>query len=175
MANFAPWLYVAFVTVVIAGAGDAVNLTDGLDGLATGLAGISAATFATFAYSFGRVGVTSYLNLFYLPGRGLAVFCASLMGATIGFLWFNAHPAEVFMGDTGSLAIGGALAHVGHPPQGGVLAAADGGVFAAEAVSVILQTSVFPSGTSARGAASTPTPTGVSAWRGSAAFREARW
>src|ERR687893_276231 len=110
VVNFAPWLFVVFVTVVITGASNAVNLTDGLDGLATGLAGIAAAAFAVFAYLFGRVDVTTYLNVFYLPGAGeLAVFCAALMGATVGFLWFNAHPAEVFMGDTGSLAIGGGL------------------------------------------------------------------
>ena len=123
---------------------NAVNLTDGLDGLATGLAGISAAAFATFAYLFGRVDVTSYLNLFYLPGAGeLAVFCAALMGAAIGFLWFNAHPAEVFMGDTGSLAIGGALGTVAILLKAEFLLLLIGGVFAAEAVSVILQTSVF--------------------------------
>jgi phospho-N-acetylmuramoyl-pentapeptide-transferase len=144
VANFAPWLYVVFVTVVITGASNAVNLTDGLDGLATGLAGISAAAFATFAYIFGRVDVTSYLNLFYLPGAGeLAVFCAALMGAAIGFLWFNAHPAEVFMGDTGSLAIGGALGTVAILLKAEFLLLLIGGVFAAEAVSVILQTSVF--------------------------------
>src|ERR671918_65559 len=111
--NFSPLLYVLFVTVVITGSSNAVNLTDGLDGLATGLAGISAAAFAGFAYLFGRTDVTTYLNLFYLPGAGeLTIFCAALMGATIGFLWFNAHPAQVFMGDTGSLAIGGALGTV---------------------------------------------------------------
>src|ERR671912_3042762 len=109
--NFAPWLFVVFVTVVITGASNAVNLTDGLDGLATGLAGIAAAAFAVFAYLFGRVDVTTYLNVFYLPGAGeLAVFCAALMGATVGFLWFNAHP---------------------------------GGVFAAEAISVLLQTGTY--------------------------------
>jgi phospho-N-acetylmuramoyl-pentapeptide-transferase len=138
------WLYIVFGTFVVVGTANAVNLTDGLDGLATGLAGISAATFATFAYLFGRVDVTSYLNLFYLPGAGeLAVFCASLMGATIGFLWFNAHPAEVFMGDTGSLAIGGALGTVAILLKAEFLLLLIGGVFAAEAVSVILQTSVF--------------------------------
>jgi phospho-N-acetylmuramoyl-pentapeptide-transferase len=139
--NFAPWLYVVFVTVVITGSSNAVNLTDGLDGLASGLAGISAAAFATFAYLFGRTDVTSYLNLFYLPGAGeLAVFCAALMGAAIGFLWFNAHPAQVFMGDTGSLAIGGALGTVAILLKAEFLLLLIGGVFAAEAVSVMLQT-----------------------------------
>jgi phospho-N-acetylmuramoyl-pentapeptide-transferase len=142
--NFAPWVYVLFVTVVITGSSNAVNLTDGLDGLATGLAGISAAAFAGFAYLFGRVDVTSYLNLFYLPGAGeLAVFCAALMGATIGFLWFNAHPAEVFMGDTGSLAIGGALGTVAILLKAEFLLLLIGGVFAAEAISVLIQTGTY--------------------------------
>jgi len=144
VVNFAPWLYVVFVTVVITGSSNAVNLTDGLDGLATGLAGISAAAFAGFAYLFGRTDVTSYLNLFYLPGAGeLAVFCAALMGATIGFLWFNAHPAQVFMGDTGSLAIGGALGTVAILLKAEFLLLLIGGVFAAEAISVLLQTGTY--------------------------------
>jgi phospho-N-acetylmuramoyl-pentapeptide-transferase len=142
--NFAPWLFVVFVTVVITGSSNAVNLTDGLDGLATGLAGIAAAAFAVFAYLFGRVDVTTYLNVFYLPGAGeLAVFCAALMGATIGFLWFNAHPAEVFMGDTGSLAIGGALGTVAILLKAEFLLLLIGGVFAAEAVSVLIQTGTY--------------------------------
>jgi phospho-N-acetylmuramoyl-pentapeptide-transferase len=142
--NFAPWLFVVFVTVVITGASNAVNLTDGLDGLATGLAGIAAAAFAVFAYLFGRVDVTTYLNVFYLPGAGeLAVFCAALMGATIGFLWFNAHPAEVFMGDTGSLAIGGALGTVAILLKAEFLLLVIGGVFAAEAISVLVQTGTY--------------------------------
>jgi phospho-N-acetylmuramoyl-pentapeptide-transferase len=144
VVNFAPWLFVVFVTVVITGSSNAVNLTDGLDGLATGLAGIAAAAFAVFAYLFGRVDVTTYLNVFYLPGAGeLAVFCAALMGATIGFLWFNAHPAEVFMGDTGSLAIGGALGTVAILLKAEFLLLLIGGVFAAEAISVLLQTGTY--------------------------------
>ena len=144
VVNFAPLLYVLFVTVVITGSSNAVNLTDGLDGLATGLAGISAAAFAGFAYLFGRTDVTTYLNLFYLPGAGeLAIFCASLMGATIGFLWFNAHPAQVFMGDTGSLAIGGALGTVAILLKAEFLLLLIGGVFAAEAFSVLIQTGTY--------------------------------
>ncbi len=144
VVNFAPWLYVAFVTLVITGASNAVNLTDGLDGLAAGLAGISAAAFATFAYLFGRVDVTGYLNLFYLPGAGeLTVFCAALMGATIGFLWFNAHPAQVFMGDTGSLSIGGALGTVAILLKAEFLLLVIGGIFAVEALSVLLQTGTY--------------------------------
>jgi phospho-N-acetylmuramoyl-pentapeptide-transferase len=144
VVNFAPWLFVVFVTVVITGSSNAVNLTDGLDGLATGLAGIAAAAFAVFAYLFGRVDVTTYLNVFYLPGAGeLAVFCAALMGATVGFLWFNAHPAEVFMGDTGSLAIGGALGTVAILLKAEFLLLLIGGVFAAEAISVLVQTGTY--------------------------------
>jgi phospho-N-acetylmuramoyl-pentapeptide-transferase len=144
VVNFAPGLFVVFVTVVITGSSNAVNLTDGLDGLATGLAGIAAAAFAVFAYLFGRVDVTTYLNVFYLPGAGeLAVFCAALMGATIGFLWFNAHPAEVFMGDTGSLAIGGALGTVAILLKAEFLLLLIGGVFAAEAISVLIQTGTY--------------------------------
>jgi phospho-N-acetylmuramoyl-pentapeptide-transferase len=144
VVNFSPLLYVLFVTVVITGSSNAVNLTDGLDGLATGLAGISAAAFAGFAYMFGRTDVTSYLNLFYLPGAGeLAIFCGALMGATIGFLWFNAHPAQVFMGDTGSLAIGGALGTVAILLKAEFLLLLIGGVFAAEAISVLIQTGTY--------------------------------
>jgi phospho-N-acetylmuramoyl-pentapeptide-transferase len=141
---FAPWLFVVFVTFVITASSNAVNLTDGLDGLATGLTGIAAAAFALFAYLLGRVDATQYLNMFYLPGAGeLAVFCAALMGASVGFLWFNAHPAQVFMGDTGSLAIGGALGTVAILLKSEFLLVIIGGVFAAETVSVMLQTSVY--------------------------------
>lgn len=139
-----PVLYAGFVTLVITGSSNAVNLTDGLDGLATGLASIAAGTFAVFAYVMGRTDTTRYLNLFYLPGAGeLAIFCAALMGATLGFLWFNAHPASVFMGDTGSLAIGGALGTVAILLKSEFLLVLVGGVFVAEALSVILQTGVY--------------------------------
>ena len=144
VVNFAPWLYVAFVTFVVAGTSNGVNLSDGLDGLAAGLTAIAAAAFALFAYIFGRVDATAYLNLFYLPGAGeLTVFLAALMGAALGFLWFNAHPAQVFMGDTGSLAIGGALGTVAILVKAEFLLAIIGGVFVAESVSVLVQTSVF--------------------------------
>jgi len=144
VVNFAPWLFVVFVTVVITGTSNAVNLTDGLDGLATGLAGIAAFGFAVFAYLVGRVDTTTYLNLFYLPGAGeLTVFCAALVGGTIGFLWFNAHPAQVFMGDTGSLAIGGALGTVAILIKAEFLLLIIGGVFVAEAVSVLIQTGAY--------------------------------
>jgi phospho-N-acetylmuramoyl-pentapeptide-transferase len=143
-ATFAPWLYVMFVTFIVTGTSNAVNLTDGLDGLAAGLTAIGAACFALFAYVFGRVDATAYLNLFYLPRAGeLAIFCGSLMGAALGFLWFNAHPAKVFMGDTGSLAIGGAFGTVAILLKAEFLLAIIGGVFVAEAISVLIQTSVF--------------------------------
>jgi len=144
VVNFSPWLFVVFVTIVITGTSNAVNLTDGLDGLATGLAGIAAFGFAVFAYLVGRVDTTTYLNLFYLPGAGeLTFFCAALMGGTIGLLWFNAHPAEVFMGDTGSLAIGGALGTVAILIKAEFLLLIIGGVFVAEAMSVLLQTGTY--------------------------------
>ena len=141
---FWPLGYVAFVTFVVTGTSNAVNMTDGLDGLATGLTAIAAAAFAFFAYVFGRVDMTSYLNFYYLPGAGeLTVFCAALMGAAIGFLWFNAHPAQVFMGDTGSLAIGGALGTVAILLRSELMLVIIGAVFVAEQLSVILQVGVF--------------------------------
>ncbi|HEX9165621.1 MAG TPA: phospho-N-acetylmuramoyl-pentapeptide-transferase [Gemmatimonadales bacterium] len=144
VVTFAPWAYLAFVTFIVAGTSNGVNLSDGLDGLATGLTAIAAAAFALFAYVFGRVDATSYLNLFYLPGAGeLAVFLAALMGGALGFLWFNAHPAQVFMGDTGSLAIGGALGTVAILLKAEFLLAIIGAVFVAESLSVLIQTSVF--------------------------------
>jgi phospho-N-acetylmuramoyl-pentapeptide-transferase len=141
---FSAWAYVAFVTTVITGSSNAVNLTDGLDGLATGLSAIAAGAFALFAYVFGRVDATAYLNLFYLPGAGeLAVFCGALLGGCLGFLWFNAHPAQVFMGDTGSLALGGAFGTVAILLKAEFLLLIIGGVFVAEAVSVMLQTGCY--------------------------------
>ncbi len=144
IVTFAPVLYVVFVTCVVTGSSNAVNMTDGLDGLATGLTAIAAAAFAFFAYVFGRIDSTSYLQFFYLPGSGeLTVFCAALMGAALGFLWFNAHPAQVIMGDTGSLAIGGGLGTVAILLKAEFLLLIIGGVFVAEQVSVLLQVGVF--------------------------------
>jgi phospho-N-acetylmuramoyl-pentapeptide-transferase len=141
---FWPAIYLAFVTFVITGSSNAVNLTDGLDGLAAGLSAIAAAAFAFFAYVFGRTDATSYLYLFYLPGAGeLTIFCAAVLGACLGFLWFNAHPAQVFMGDTGSLALGGAFGTVAILLKAEFLLLIIGGVFAAETVSVMLQTGVY--------------------------------
>lgn len=144
VAQFAPWTYVIFVTFIVAGTSNGVNLSDGLDGLAAGLTAISSAAFAVFAYIFGRVDATSYLNLYYLPGAGeLTVFLGALMGAALGFLWFNAHPAQVFMGDTGALGIGGALGTVAILLKAEFLLAIIGGVFVAESLSVLIQTGMF--------------------------------
>jgi len=141
---FAPWLYVVFVTLVVTGTSNAVNLTDGLDGLAAGLTAIVAGAFAIFAYLFGRFDAAHYLGVYFLPGAGeLAIFCGALAGAALGFLWFNAHPAQVFMGDTGSLAIGGALGGVAIMLKAEFLLLIAGGVFVAEAVSVLLQVWVY--------------------------------
>lgn len=138
------WLYVAWVTFILTGVSNSVNLTDGLDGLASGLAAIALVTFGLFAYVMGRVDASAYLQLFYLPGSGeLAVFCLALAGACTGFLWFNAHPAQVFMGDTGALALGGALGSIAILLKSEFLLLFIGGVFAAETTSVILQRSVF--------------------------------
>jgi phospho-N-acetylmuramoyl-pentapeptide-transferase len=139
---FVPFLI--FVSVVIAGASNAVNLTDGLDGLAAGLTAIAAGTFAIFGYIFGRFDWSHHLGVYYLPGAGeLTIFCGALAGAALGFLWFNAHPAQVFMGDTGALAIGGALGTVAIMLKAEFLLLIAGGVFAGEAVSVLLQTGVY--------------------------------
>jgi phospho-N-acetylmuramoyl-pentapeptide-transferase len=148
---FADWVavfwvpaYVLFVAFVVSGSSNAVNLTDGLDGLAAGLTGISVATFGVFAYLIGRSDASQYLGLIYLPGAGeLAVFCAALAGAAAGFLWYNAHPADVFMGDTGSLALGGALGVLAILLKAEFLLVIVGGVFVLEAASVILQTGYF--------------------------------
>jgi phospho-N-acetylmuramoyl-pentapeptide-transferase len=141
---FLPWSYVLFVAFIVTGSSNAVNLTDGLDGLAAGLSAVAAATFGIFAYIMGRVDTSDYLNLFYLPGAGeLAIFCVALAGGCIGFLWFNAHPAEVFMGDTGSLAVGGVLGAVAVLLRAEFLLAIIGGVFVLEALSVASQTVYF--------------------------------
>ncbi len=143
-AAWAAWLYVPFVTVVLTGTSNAVNLTDGLDGLATGLSAIALLTFAVFAYVLGRVDTSAYLQVFYLRGAGeLVVFCAAAVGACIGFLWYNANPAQVFMGDTGSLALGGALGAIAILLKSELLLLLVGAVFVAETLSVIIQRTVF--------------------------------
>ena len=136
--------YVVFVSLVVSGSSNAVNLTDGLDGLAAGLGAIALVTFGVFAYLIGRVDTSAYLGLLYLPGAGeLAVFAAALAGGAVGFLWYNAPPAEVFMGDTGSLALGGALAVMAILLKAEFLLLIVGGVFVLEALSVMLQVGWF--------------------------------
>jgi phospho-N-acetylmuramoyl-pentapeptide-transferase len=140
----APLLFVPWVMFILAGTSNSVNLTDGLDGLAGGLSAIAAGTFGVFAYLIGRADTSRYLGLLYMPGSGeLSIFCFALVGAILGFLWFNAHPADVFMGDTGSLAIGGALGVVAILLKSEFLLVIIGGVFVIEAVSVMAQVSWF--------------------------------
>ncbi len=134
------FLYIPFVIVVITGASNAVNLTDGLDGLAIGLCGISLFAFGGIAYVTGRLDFSNYLQIEYLPGTGeLTVFCGAAIGSCLGFLWFNSHPAEVFMGDTGSLALGGALGAMAIMLKKELLLVIVGGVFVVEVLSVIIQ------------------------------------
>ncbi|HET7583398.1 MAG TPA: phospho-N-acetylmuramoyl-pentapeptide-transferase [Gemmatimonadaceae bacterium] len=138
------WLYVPWVALVTAASSNAVNLTDGLDGLAAGLTAIAAVTFAVFAYVIGRVDTSQYLQIFYLRGSGeLTIFCSALLGALMGFLWYNIYPAQVFMGDTGSLALGGALGAVALLLKSEFLLLIIGAVFVVETASVIVQRSVF--------------------------------
>ncbi len=138
------WFYVPMVILVITGTSNAVNLTDGLDGLATGLIAIAMLAFAGMSYVTGHVKFSDYLNIIYLSGSGeLTVYCMAVVGAAMGFLWFNAYPAEVFMGDTGALALGSTLGTLAVLIKKEILLMLIGGVFVAEAVSVILQTSYF--------------------------------
>ena len=140
----AGWVGLVIVVLAIVGSSNAVNLTDGLDGLAIGCTLIVAFVFLVFTYLAGNMKAAGYLQIPYVDGAGeLTVFCAALIGAGLGFLWFNCHPAQVFMGDTGSLPLGGAFGIIAvliHQPFVLVIA---GGVFVMEAVSVILQTSWF--------------------------------
>ena len=138
------WLYLPLVILVITGTSNAVNLTDGLDGLATGLVAIATLVFGAIAYATGRLDYSDYLNIIYLPGTGeLFIFCLALIGACIGFLWFNANPAKVFLGDTGSLAIGAALGTLAVLLKKEILLFMIGGVFVAESLSVMLQVYYF--------------------------------
>jgi phospho-N-acetylmuramoyl-pentapeptide-transferase len=133
-------LYIVLVVIVIAGTSNAVNLTDGLDGLAIGLSGICFLALGAIAYITGRIDFSRYLSIEYLAGAGeLTVFCGAAVGASLGFLWFNSHPASVFMGDTGSLALGGAIGACSLLLKKELLLLILGGVFVAEALSVIIQ------------------------------------
>jgi phospho-N-acetylmuramoyl-pentapeptide-transferase len=134
------WLYPAFVVLVLAGSANGVNLTDGLDGLAIGALLIVWATFSVLTYAAGHAIVADYLVIPNVKGAGeLTVFCGAGVGASLGFLWFNSHPAEVFMGDVGSVALGGALGTVAVLVKQELLLLIAGGLFVAESLSVILQ------------------------------------
>ncbi|WP_164657941.1 phospho-N-acetylmuramoyl-pentapeptide-transferase [Tropicibacter sp. Alg240-R139] len=136
--------YVPFSICVIVGAANAVNLTDGLDGLAIMPAMIAASTLGVIAYAVGRVDFTEYLDVHYVPGTGeILIFTAALFGGGLGFLWYNAPPAAVFMGDTGSLALGGALGAIAVATKHELVLAIVGGLFVVEALSVIIQVLYF--------------------------------
>ncbi len=138
-----PFYYI-FAATVIVGFGNAVNLTDGLDGLATMPVVIAAGAFAIIAYLAGRVDFATYLGIPHVPGAGeLAILCAGIMGAGLAFLWFNAPPAAVFMGDTGSLALGGALGAIAVASHHEIVLGIIGGLFVAETASVIIQVAVY--------------------------------
>jgi phospho-N-acetylmuramoyl-pentapeptide-transferase len=137
-------LYVPFAALVLVGSSNAVNLTDGLDGLAIGAVGIAAGTYAILAYVTGNAVAAHYLQIPFVPRSGeLAVFCGAVVGASLGFLWFNCHPADVFMGDVGSLPLGGVIAAVAIMTKHEMLLAIVGGLFVLEALSVILQVISF--------------------------------
>lgn len=137
-------LYIIFVILVVAGTSNAVNLTDGLDGLAIGVVVMAALAFSILCYVSGNIKLSEYLLIPYLQGSGeLTVFCASIFGAGLGFLWFNCYPASIFMGDVGSLALGGALGTVALLIRKELLLVLVGGIFVAEALSVILQVGSF--------------------------------
>jgi phospho-N-acetylmuramoyl-pentapeptide-transferase len=138
------WLYVPFAILVLVGASNAVNLTDGLDGLAISIFAVSAGAFTALAYVTGHREFADYLLLVRFPPAGeLTIFCGALVGASLGFLWWNAHPAEIFMGDVGSLALGGALGTVAILIKQELLLPIVGGIFVLEALSVIIQVASF--------------------------------
>ncbi len=138
------WWYIPFAVAVIVGASNAVNLTDGLDGLAAGPVMITSAVYLIFSYAAGNAIVSNYLQIPHVLGAGeVAVFCGTLVGACLGFLWFNAYPAQIFMGDVGSLALGGALGAVSIIIKQEFLLAIAGGIFVMETLSVILQVGYF--------------------------------
>ncbi|HZW46427.1 MAG TPA: phospho-N-acetylmuramoyl-pentapeptide-transferase, partial [Microvirga sp.] len=138
------WFYIIFAGFVIVGAGNAVNITDGLDGLAIVPVMIAAGTFGFIAYLAGNAVFANYLQIHFVPGTGeLAVICGALIGAGIGFLWFNAPPAQIFMGDTGSLALGGLLGTIAVATKHEIVLAIVGGLFVLEIMSVIIQVASF--------------------------------
>ena len=138
------WGYILFAILVIVGASNAVNLTDGLDGLAIGPTVIAAGTYMVFAYVAGHTKLADYLQINYVAGCGeLTIICGAIAGAGLGFLWFNTYPAQIFMGDVGSLSLGGALGTVAVITKQEILLVIVGGLFVVEALSVIFQVSFF--------------------------------
>ena len=138
------WFFIPFSVFIIVGSSNAVNLTDGLDGLATVPVILVAACFAFISYVTGNIVFSEYLQITYIEGMGeVSVFCGSIIGACLGFLWFNAPPAKIFMGDTGSLALGGSLGAIGVITKHEIVLAITGGLFVLEAVSVIVQVLSF--------------------------------
>jgi len=138
------YFYIPFMIVVIVGTSNAVNLSDGLDGLAIGLVGIASAALIVLSYITGHIKIAHYLNILYIDGAGeMSIVAASMVGASLGFLWFNAYPASVFMGDTGSLTLGGLMGLNAVLIKQEILLILVGGVFVLEALSVIIQVSVF--------------------------------
>lgn len=147
---FKQWLfdigifYIPFVAFVMVGSSNAVNLTDGIDGLAIGLVAIATLATSVFIYLSGHIEFARYLYILFLPGVGeLTVFCGAMLGAALGFLWYNSYPAEVFMGDTGSLGLGGALGTLAVMAKHEIVLAIVGGIFVIETISVILQVVFF--------------------------------
>ena len=138
------YFYIPLIIIIIMGTSNAVNLTDGLDGLSTGLTAISCLVFAVIAYASSRPDFSDYLNIIFIPDSGeLFIFCLATVGSCIGFLWFNAHPAKIFMGDIGSLALGSALGTLAILLKKEILLIIVGGVFVIESISVILQVLYF--------------------------------
>ena len=138
------WFFIPFYVFIIVGSSNAVNLTDGLDGLATVPVMLVAACFALISYVTGNVVFSGYLHIPYIEGVGeVSIFCGSIIGACLGFLWFNAPPAKIFMGDTGSLALGGSLGGIGIITKHEIVLAITGGLFVFEAISVIVQVTSY--------------------------------
>ena len=138
------YLYLPLIILIITASSNAVNLTDGLDGLATGLVAISILVLGAIAYASGRIDYSNYLNIIFIPNSGeLFIFCLSVIGACIGFLWFNAYPAKVFMGDVGSLSLGAAIGTLAVLLKKEILLIIIGGVFVIESLSVIIQVLYF--------------------------------
>jgi phospho-N-acetylmuramoyl-pentapeptide-transferase len=138
------WFYIPFSAIVIVGSSNAVNLTDGIDGLAIGLVAIAVLATGALVYISGHKGLAQYLQVLYLPGTGeLTVFCGAMFGAALGFLWYNSYPADIFMGDVGSLGLGGSLGTLAVITKHEIVLAVVGGIFVIETISVILQVTSF--------------------------------